>query len=224
MSLPRIYLIAILLLAFSINANSQEPPKAVLVDEFGNITCEDLLGRQDYFLSELSKNPQDIGYAIIYSSGRNPQGFVKFLAANMYMRRFDRSRLQIVLSKGTSVDTSGQFWRIPPGAQLPKFDPVTQPVPNLTKPFLFGTDFSENVCPSFSPDLLAKLISENPGSYARIVISGPTWFWRKAGTQETLEWFKYSSLDKNRMKFFYIHRPQLQFIETEYWYIPAKNK
>ncbi len=38
MNLPRIYLIAILLLVFGVCANGQEPPKAVLVDEFDPAT------------------------------------------------------------------------------------------------------------------------------------------------------------------------------------------
>ena len=43
MNLPRIYLIALLLLAFGVDVNSQERPKAILVDEFANLFCSDEL-------------------------------------------------------------------------------------------------------------------------------------------------------------------------------------
>lgn len=219
----RVCLIAILLLAFGVGANAQEPPKAILVDEFDSISCEDLLGRQDYFLSELSKNPQDNGYAIIYDSGRNPKGFVKFLNASLYTRRFDRSRIQVILSKGSDKYTNGRFWRAPPGADLPKFDEIATSLPDLSKPFLFGTEFSENVCPSFSRDLFSKLINENPGSYARTVIIGPSWSLRKSTADDELEMFEHLGLPKNKIKFYFIHRPKLAFTETEYWYIPPRK-
>jgi len=61
----RIYLIAILLLAFGVGATGQEPPKAVLIDEFSMLTCDDFLGRLDMYLSELRNVPASKGVVII---------------------------------------------------------------------------------------------------------------------------------------------------------------
>lgn len=55
MNLPRIYLIAILLLAFGVGANGQEPAKAVLVDEVETDNCEVLLSSLDGFIGRLAQ-------------------------------------------------------------------------------------------------------------------------------------------------------------------------
>ena len=220
----RIYLIAILLLAFGVEANTQELPKAVLVDEFGAVSCEDLLSRQDYFLSELSKHPEDKGFAIVYADGRNPKGFVKFLTASLFMRQFDRNRMRIVLAQGKGDETNGRFWRMPTSAEIPSNDQIPENQFDLTKPFLYGQGFSENVCPSFSPDLFAELILNNPGSRARLVIAGPTSFWRQSTADEELETFeRYTKLPKSRIEFYFVHGTP-PYTSTEYWYLPPKKR
>jgi hypothetical protein len=216
--------VLLFLISFSVGVSAQERPTPVLVDEFGQITCEDLLARQDYFLSELSNNPQDIGYAVIYDSGQDPKGLAKLLNAGIYTRRFDRSRFKIALAKGSDGSVNGQFWRVLPGASLPDFEPVSEPPTDPSKPMLFGADFSENICPTFSPDLFVKLVNENPGAHGRVVIVGPNWSSRKAAARVELEMLERANLRRNKIKFYYIHRPKLSFIEMEYWYIPSPKK
>ncbi len=47
------------ILALSAAVFCQDEPKAVLVDEFGAISCGDLLARTDQFIVELQQTPQD---------------------------------------------------------------------------------------------------------------------------------------------------------------------
>ena len=96
-------------------------------------------------------------------------------------------------------------------------------MPDVTRPFIFGTNFSENVCPSFSADLFAELILDNPGSRARVVIYGPTSSWRLSTANEELELMtRDTHLPKDRIEFYFVRRPGVSYTETEYWYIPAR--
>ncbi|MEP6705172.1 MAG: hypothetical protein ABJB34_10245 [Acidobacteriota bacterium] len=218
--------IALLLLVFNVAILAQESPKAVLVDEFGNISCEDLLARNDYFLTQLSNNPQDVGYAIIYANGRNPKAFLRYVEASLFTRQCDRSRIKIILvSNGNNGDVVGAFWRVPPGAPAPVYDRVEVPGPDLAKSFIVGRTFTENVCPSFSPDLYAKLVLDNPGSLARVVISGPSVRWRLSAAREELEMLRrYTKLPRNRIKFYFVHTNDDSNATNEYWYIPRKKR
>ena len=225
MNLPRVSIIAIFLVAFSL-ANGQDVPKAVLVDEFGSIVCEDLLGRQDAFFAELSNNPSDMGYEIIYSNEKKSDAFVRRLRANLFIRQFDRTRVRIILAKAkVGSPVSGAFWRVPPGAAPPQYEAIESMASDPTRPFVFGTNFSENVCPSFSADLFAQLILDHPRSRGRLVIYGPTSPWRQLTADEELKMMMdYTKLPKNRIEFYFVHRPNLSYTMTEYWYLPPRKK
>lgn len=61
----------------------QEKPKAELIDEFGDTSCENLIAGQDFLLSSLQSDPTAVGYAVIYRLFRerknkcsNPQHFI----------------------------------------------------------------------------------------------------------------------------------------------------
>jgi len=225
MNLPRVSIIAIFLVAL-ILANGQDTPKAILVDEFGSIACADMLGRQDAFFAELSSNPMDTGYAIIYSNEEKSEALVRRLRANLFMRQFDRTRVQIVLAKSKDGSpVSGSFWRVPPGAEPPPFESIELKTPDATKPFIFGVSFSESDCPSFSPDLFAQLVLDHPGARARLVVYGPTSAWRQStADEEYQQLMQYTKLPKDRVEFYFVHRPGEPLSWTEYWYLPPRKK
>ena len=70
-------LIPIIVLFFSVSVFAQEKPKAVLVDEFGMVSCEDLYARIDSFQIQLSNNPDKIGF-VIFKRGQNPTNKVRW--------------------------------------------------------------------------------------------------------------------------------------------------
>jgi hypothetical protein len=206
--------------------NGQESSKPILLDEFDSIDCENLLGRQDAFFAELSRNPSDIGYAIIYANEKRSEAYVRRLRAHLFIRQFDRTRVRIVLAKPkVESPVSGAFWRVPPGAAPPPYEEIELKASDVTRPFVYATNFSENVCPSFSADLFAQLILDNPRSRARVVIFGSKSSWRQSTANEELELMTQSTkLPKDRIEFYFVHRPGMFHTMTEYWYIPGRKK
>jgi len=216
--------IALSCLALVIGASGQENPHAINVDEFGSVSCGDFLSRMDYLLSELNKNPKDVGYVLISEDGRNPAGFIKFATANLHNHAFDRSRIKIFLTRSEKKGIDGSLWRVPPGADAPEFSPLHLPTPDPNKAFKYGSTFAENVCPSFSPDLFAEFIRNNPGSKARIVIAAPTVYERLQAKNNALEILEKVKLPRNQIGFYFIHRRSQNYISIEYWYLPPKRR
>jgi len=122
MNLPKIYLIAILVLAFCLGANSQEPPKAVLVDEFANLFCSDeLRARLDNFFSTISEAPGSVGYIVANADTSMPGRFHKYFRMfqnHVRFRRFFPDRVSYF--RGPDKDALHfQFWLVPKGAPQP---------------------------------------------------------------------------------------------------------
>jgi hypothetical protein len=141
MSLLRIYLIAILLLAFDVSAISQEPPKAVLVDEFANILCsEDNRAKIDNFFAEISQTPNSLGYVVGSADASVPGRFNKYFKSfqsHVLFRRFDPKRIQFF--RGPDTDKMHfRFWIVPEGSQSPDLPP-TYRAPKIEQPTLFDS-------------------------------------------------------------------------------------
>ncbi|PYS90566.1 MAG: hypothetical protein DMF62_04460 [Acidobacteria bacterium] len=171
MNLPRIYLIAILLLAFGVGAPGQEPPKAVLVDEFGRIPCEDLLARLDVFVQGFGTFPNDQAIVVTFPEDRDPtaKSRTKFVLSRFESAQIE-DRLKLYLGKPNgSLET--QFWRLPPGANFPNAEATQwyEPKLDLRKPFVFGYEDENQICPIFVPRKFGELIMNNPGSKAHFV-------------------------------------------------------
>jgi hypothetical protein len=206
--------------------SAQEPPKAVLVDEFENIPCEDVKARTDNFLAELSTNAADAGVVVIAPS-KNTQYTKRIIAAHMFSRRFDRSRINIRSSEQSSAHGT-QFWRVPIGATAPDSIKFDEPTRDFSKAFVYGNserDETAGICSTFSPEDFADLIMNNPSSKARLVIFGPNSSSPQLIANDELEMFqKYTALKRNQIQLYFVHRPNLQYAETEYWYIPPRKK
>ena len=219
----RISTLAFILLMASA-AMSQDPPKAVLVDEFGFfLSCEDIISRTDVFFANLSQHPHDLGYAVLYPGGKNPTRIKRIVSANVHMRRFDPSRIRIVIASDPVGETAARFWRVPPGADPPNFVEIGEAPRDLSKAFLVGSDFTDNVCPIFIPDDFVGLIKGEPGSSAKIVIAASTWRERKQQAETDLKLLTSLGLAKRRVKFYFVHRPNAGFVEVNYWFVRARR-
>jgi hypothetical protein len=218
----RIYSTAILLLAFGVGATGQERPRAVLIDEFGEIPCGDLLGRTDNFIAELMKYPRDTGYVTLPSSRKRPDATKHLIRANAYMRRFDSNRFRIVIDSQPQ-NRLAQFWRVPQGADFQKLDEVADKPLDTSKPFIFGWADDLGVCPSFIPSDYVDFIKANPGSSGKMIVRGNTWLGRKSLADDFLpNLLSERALSKDRLRISYVHRPRNYVTDIEFWFIPAK--
>ncbi len=129
-------IVVITLVTFSTSA--QQRPKAILVDEFGEVCSEFLMSRIDNLMAQLSNNPSAIAIVIFHgrkdTEGRN-QFLLRYISV-LYpmMRGFDRSRMRF-LEAETRDNQQIQFWLVPPGAEQPGFSPYKSPT--YTEPTLF---------------------------------------------------------------------------------------
>ena len=228
MNTSRIILIAVLASVLGIDLLGQPPAGAVLIDEFGDVSCEDLKARTDSFLTDLNHKPADLGVVMLSDSTRLPAELTKrIIQANLFSRQFDRDRIQFRF-RPKAVSSSTQFWRVPAGAQTPASEVFKDPNRDLSKPFLFGQSERHDlagICPTFSPEVFADLITNQPDSRARLVIFGPTAALRRKAADSELEIFlRYTELSKRQIEFYFVPRPDWDYTMTEYWYIPAKKK
>jgi hypothetical protein len=98
----------------------QDKPIAVLVDEFGPLSNDDIRSRLDTFFAELSNNPNNQGYIINYGTDRQIAARERLITNHIAFRNFDRSRITLV-NGGASADGQPRtkLYRIPPGADNP---------------------------------------------------------------------------------------------------------
>ncbi|MDI1241317.1 MAG: hypothetical protein PSX80_05290 [bacterium] len=128
----------LLSLLLSIESTAQGPdPK--LVDEFGNVHCEGLIGRLDLFLAELSNSKDGSGLVVLYEGK-----YINYTSQRSYLvapvfgevniranlirnhfkgRGFDPSRITFA-SGGFRDEHLVELWVIPPGGTYPKPKPT----------------------------------------------------------------------------------------------------
>ena len=64
----------LLLFAICVSAQTNE---ARQVDEFGELSCEDILARSDNLLNDLNKNPESVAYIIFYEGKHSQYSYNK---------------------------------------------------------------------------------------------------------------------------------------------------
>ncbi len=101
-------------------ASAQEQPKAVLVDEFGELCSEDVRSRMDSFFAMISNTPNATGYMVGLAphslSGRY-QKFVRLFRNHIAFRSFSREKVKF-LRGSDREDLRIQFWLVPPSASF----------------------------------------------------------------------------------------------------------
>ena len=212
----------------TIGISTQVPPKAVLVDEFGAVSCEDLLARTDNFDFELRRDPIAIGYVIIDpldGQPRWPQIRRKLVSATLRLRGLDSDRFRFFL--GNSKGGKTQFWLIPAGAQMPTegFSEFDEGKSNIDRPVLIGSVDELNICPTFVPRTYANLLLNNPGSTGKIIVE-----YRKQSERDrwqfATDWIDEfvvrNSVPRNRLRL--IFRRGGESLNAEFWFVPAKKK
>ena len=89
----RLFLLSFFLFT-STTALSQDTTKIVLIDEFGNLQCDDVLARIDNFFIQLHNQSGTTGYFVIRGSDReilNRLAVEQLLRTGIFQRRYDPS-------------------------------------------------------------------------------------------------------------------------------------
>ncbi|MFN0279941.1 MAG: hypothetical protein ACKVRN_15300 [Pyrinomonadaceae bacterium] len=207
---------------------AQEQSRATLVDEFGIVTCEDLLARTDNFRLMLSNNPVATGLVIISRGKERPRraDWYRTLVYNTLRRNdFDTSRLVIYRGED-GAGTNASFWVVPPGVRLPASAHElwsSANIINLSKPIMIGSEDDTGVCPTFVPKDFADLIKENPEVIGKIVVhQESSWDPAIIGLPWIDTLVKKYGVPRQRLKLIY-GKASKTIGYTEFWLIPVKK-
>lgn len=103
----------------SCNVSVDDPPQAVLHDEFRFSNQEYLEMRLHGFAADLENEPAGRGYIIIYPESNQRYSRIERMIRNwVRLRRFDAARITLVKSE-KNLKTMIQLWIVPPGAEDP---------------------------------------------------------------------------------------------------------
>ena len=227
MKLRKIFLfLTILFAAFQISFG-QEKPVAVLLDQFGRITCEDLLARLDQFSTDLNNNPDSTGYIVIHpekDSFKKAIPYVTWIKGHWTFRKLDETRFVII--KGEEKDLLDiEFWRLPTGADesFYKGEKWIAESAKVKKAFLFTSLNTESICPTFNPKDFAALLLSDTSLRGHIVIISNS---QKVSQKTAQEWLsrltQQYKVPRNRLKVFFVKRKDA--FDAEFWIVPTKKK
>lgn len=235
MNLTRLFLIAILLLAYGVVANGQEPSVPVLFDEFRSYNCEDLLARLDNFALEL-QNRKTNGVVVFYKSPDpiNNIFTYRFLNGHKVTRKLFHTYMVVPVNDQSKSGI--EFWIGGGPKQLktsiPTFD---LGLANGSNPVYFSGDLFERVkiegkwtftswdCAACCINwlhlgLLQEFLAENKGAKAYFVLRGNK---ARADLLKTylLKEATDSKFPHSKMRFIYAGRKMIndhgKFIEVE---------
>lgn len=206
---------------------SQEKPKATKIDEFGTVTCEDLLARIDHFNLQLQNNPSAVGVAVIDSpkNGKDRSPYYRLLIQKTFQRNgypYDRLRFY----RRRTPELGGSLWILQPGADEPFSDgePWSDASLDLSRPFVWDTYEDDGVCPTFAPGVYAELLKKHSDLRGHIVVNEDT---RHRALASGNHWIKELTqrwgIPRNRLRLFIGKRNTVWF-STEFWIVPIKRR
>lgn len=205
---------------------------AVMAGTFQRIQLGELWARIDVFIQQLQQNQESEGYVVIYpkkgSTARDlvlQERLAREINNRTYQHKdFDEGRVKIILSK-----EKGEFvvelWEVPDGAEKPfAVERVwAEKPPDLTKPFIFGTEYIEDYYSRFAPKRYANLIKNNPNLRGHVVIFNRS---GKEGRAEAEEWLKIFTeeykVPQSRLKIFFGRNKGNP--DVEFWLVPEVIK
>lgn len=219
-------ILCILIFSFTVSIFfAQEKPKAVLIDKFGLLECEDIWARQDNFFVELQNYPDAVGYAVIYgkkNATRQNLAREKLIKGITERKNFYEARLIVVRGK-ESDEPHTEFWLVPPGADKPDIDEAKWDLtfPENQKPFVHYASEWDVLCPGGGQlKVFSEYLTENPKARANIVIYAKS----KAEFQKQKAEFsdelteKYKILPK-RIRYFFV-KGKFDSENYELWLLP----
>jgi len=230
----KIIILVIQIMIASIVGYAQDKPKAILLTEMDDITCEMLLAELDQVLVELQKSPDSIGYAVIYSeaAGLRKEMYEDTIKAHVRIRGFEQDKLKVIRATG-KTGAKIQLWLVPIGAEMPKFTKTKWDFtyPKGTKPFIFSsTGDNDGICSSYEYLRLnnfAERLEANPEARGNFVIksrSNVVFNKEKASILKILVG-KYK-VSIRRLRFFHVRKKLSGYLDprVRVWLLPNKKR
>ena len=217
--------------AFAFRNAAQEPPKALLVDEFGRTVCEHLLASTDSLAAELKNEPNVTAYILIYpttASSAFARGQRDLISSTLQLRGLAQDRFSFYKAKPSSDEEIRiQFWKVPSGAKPRHSDAELWPDErlNTSRAFVFGYADEVEICPTFVPKQFAKLILENPGSRGNVVVNvgrhpmGNRFYFARGWIDELVE---RQGVPRKRLRLFFVKGEEPTSVE--FWFVPGSKK
>lgn len=218
----------VLLICFGLaTVKAQVETQSLLMDQFGKISCEDFKARIQNLYTHLASNPNARAYIVISGNSTDAYknlSYEKWLFGEIKALNLDDSLITEI--RGSEVGPIKiQFWVVPPGATLPKFNEGTWNFKLSTsrKPKFLYSDSQNILCMSgHFEQILKDYLQANEGWNGRIVISARSWESYRSRRMELLR--SLSDVESKRIRFLYV-RVKSEFEEdTQWWLIPPTTK
>lgn len=206
-------------------ALAQEKPEPVLVDQFSKIGCDNYLAHIDnFYQSYLEKDSASHGFVIISGDNRylnKKLAYELTWDGAMEQRAYNPSRVTKIRGK-ESGDLDVQFWYIPAGLDIPRFQTTTWnfTFPANTKPFILHSDM-EQICstPTFAK-VYKEYLDTNPDAHGNVVIFANSKRAYRKGLNEAKKTL--NNIPMSRIRFFLSHIDD-SYPYAEYWLVPKKD-
>ena len=232
-SVPRIrcsLLSTLTILAFSFSIFAQDERMGgapLIVDEFTELACEELIGRLDNLFLTIEHYPDMIGIAFIsVDPAKKYKSVIAERTINNYVnfRKFPPDRIKVIRTN-SGDNLYFRFWMLPPDADLPDFGPIDDTLifpQTSTEAFLLLTEDEFGNCPNGDPrKLFADFLNANLTARGKIVIRE-----RSSENASILSTKIHSELSekygisRDRITVTMESRSSKSLPKIEYWYLP----
>jgi hypothetical protein len=216
---------ALLVLFFSLQiCFAQAKPESVLMEEFSELSCDDLRSRLDNFFIAILNDPTATGYVIIQGSNKNfrqSYGYRSMIHGHIKYRRFDPLKLKIVRVQ-ESEKLRVQFWLTPAGADAPYDSESSRGNPLLlSKSIMIYSEYNDSDgCLTDNLSTFFEILTQQPNLRAHFVINAKSVKEFNEKKKELMTEFK--EIPSNRLRFFYVRNRTNSYVE--YWLVPPKKK
>jgi len=210
-------------------ARAQDAPKPLLLDEHGELPCDDLLVRWDAFYADLHANPNSTGLISIATlpEKRRDGVFLKaWIERYTHFRGFDLSRFRIVRTTA-DMDMRINYWRIPAGAAEPVLDiDDSYEIPRTVKPFMFAREEEFEMVECSERDggrFLWTFLKANPSARANLVFRNRSIRAAKRRSVEVSNNLVSHGVARHRIRVFLLKQarlPENRKPNSEFWYLP----
>lgn len=219
---------AILLLAFVTNISAQETQKPELVDEFGVITCEDLLARTDHLGLLLDKAKSSSAYIVFSSKDRSTkQEWQMEFIRRVLIARYGQKLNLTFLRKSDGGEARAKVWLVPAGTEFSRQG--AEAVSGI--PFQIDTKtlFAEEdpgACSGHIPQSFTEMLKSQESLTGYVVNINVPRAERGSTIRYFVDLFRKNGLSERGIRIYFKNRklpPGYNYSFTEYWLVPTRR-